>query len=191
MNKIYTDDIPKIGFQMLFEADGISGRLIEKAQKRMGYSDADAKWTHVGTYSGKGKISEAVFPVNKENQIRNKYFGRTCRIVSLKFPNSLVLKHYMSKGRYHIALASNSRLNLKYGALSLLWWQTQIFSMVNWLVDLKLPFAGQYCSVKEAFSIVEEYPAYFAGLNKPLENIVPADFANESLFEPVWEGVIQ
>jgi hypothetical protein len=186
----YNKDIPKIGYQVLVKQmqNNILSDIIVKTQLKLGYSQKAAEVTHVATYIGKGKISEAVFPRARVIDLLEAYRGRYVYIVCPRLTKS-GLEYYHWKGRYHIALASNSQNNLKYGLASLFWWPLNFFTKKNWFVKVKkIPFFGAYCSYKEAVAIREEYPERFFQC-KPVENVIPADFLGND-FEVVWEGVL-
>jgi len=180
----------KIGYQVLFlPTDKWLPTKIYETQLALGYSNKAASCTHVATYIGKGQVSEAILPSSKESYLAKKYKGRDIVVVRPKFATRKELDLYMQKGRYHIALASNSKLNISYGFMSLLWWPLHFISTKNWLASVKnIPFFGNYCSLKEAKAISEELPDFWKPLNKPIENVLPADFFDPNLFEIIWEG---
>jgi hypothetical protein len=190
-SEIYDKEF-KIGYQVVLLSDGgWLGKKIEALQMKLGYSASQAQATHVATYVGKQKVSEAVWPKATVRTLES-YKGRKVALVRPRFATKQELCDYMNVGRYHIALASNTQLNKYYGVLSLLWWPLHFVCDINWLTDLRwLPFAGNYCSTKEIRAIEDEYPDFSQRrLWKSAGNVVPADYLNGAVFEVVWEEVV-
>jgi len=164
-------NIPKMGYFILYRNEGgFFGNAIEKEQLKKGFSEEDAKYTHVEV-SGGGQWSVRVAPPStKIADITQIYKSRNIRIY--RYRNSL----YEASKRYKVAFWAASGCNLRYDWLGVIRFKIKLI----WSVKSRF-----FCSENSAWALQKEFPE---ALGKKPEDCMPADFTNLGYFEKVWEG---
>ena len=170
-------DTFKMGMFIIHKGENsFFNRQIMKEQIKENFAYWKTQYTHVGCSIGGPYSLDAVYPMSGVFDIRKSFKGKYIMLVRVKGYSTEVYKKF--------AVWSATKCNLKYGWFSLIYFKMEkIFKNRNILANISHPF----CSFKEGWAIQRELIGFW---NKPVENLMPADFLNEDLFEYVWEGVI-
>jgi len=163
----------KIGYIILIA----SGKFpVEKLQRKAGYGES-SKWTHVAGSLGGYDIIEAYFPRSHVTSLE-RYINRGCDIKVLR------RKGQKDEQRYKVALWWATMNNLPYDLLQFIWFPAAIiFGKIGlWLHNLLSSKKRFICSELIAAGFYKEGDKLF---NKPIQEVLPADFDNEELFEEV------
>lgn len=163
----------RMGYVILYRnTGGKFGDNIVRKQIEMGFSQDQAKYTHVET-SGGGRHSVNIAPpISKLVDITQKHKGREIRLVRYKNDD------YEKKGRYKVAYFSATLNNTGYDIMGILRFAFKWIKAQNRL---------WFCSEGSCWALQKEYPQALQGM-KPSE-CVPAHFTS-SEFETVFEGKI-
>jgi hypothetical protein len=190
-------DIPMNGYFIVYKGDkSFFCNQIRNAQRKEGFSEEDAEYTHVEPSVGGQYSIYANLPKVRVADITKTSKGRYVKIVKMNF-NMVPFKYveelrekYALQDRYKVATWCATRCNIPYSIPGVLWFKIKKVLKKNILSSL-----GDFCSELSGFGIWREYvytkkcelkevlPRYFGEL-------YPADFLNKDYFDIVWEGEI-
>src|SRR3990167_5998966 len=172
-------DFFKIGYVIAFkmgEKDKYFGKLIYKEQKKHGFDDESAEYTHVGISSGDEHYVNIAPPESRLVNILEYHKGRYIKIIKPKVYNDDLTE----RKRLKVALIYNAEAaNRKYDVFG--------------IIKFKIPFMFHkekefFCSEGCAYAIQHQFPDYLNGL--PPYQTMPANFLNKKEHDLVWEGFI-
>ncbi|MFC1808855.1 hypothetical protein ACFL3D_01875 [Candidatus Omnitrophota bacterium] len=171
-------DIPRMGFIILYKHDkGIVGDLIKKQQLKMGFNEEEASFTHVEVSGGGPWAVYVGTPRSSVIHIKEKYRGRTARIVRIKIPAHMTGPKYWRK-LAKVAFWAATHCNLKYDFLGIAGFLTSL---------VKHAHSRYFCSENTLWAIHKE----FDSLPMQDDNCMPAHFTDKDYFSIVWEGVLR
>jgi hypothetical protein len=171
---ILNPDKLKIGYVILVSTRKLA---IHKLQKKVGYGDS-SKWTHVAGSLGGYTAIEANIPRSRLINLQKEYINKGYEIKVLK------RKGQDPGKRYKVALWWATMNNLPYDTLQFFWFPVSMISTKITMVLHNL-FSSQkrfICSELITTGFYKENDYLFG---KPAENVLPADFDNQELFEEV------
>lgn len=177
MKKTVDPNKIKIG-DIILVAGGTKATI--NVQKKLGYGES-SKWTHVAGSIGGYDLVEGWVPQSVVSNLQKKYVDRGIEIK--------VMRKKFEEDYERIKVA--------------LWWATMNNTPYDYLQLLRFPIAAGYIGrallfLRNIFNskrrlICSElitngfYKQGYNIFNKPPEDIVPADFDDESLFSPVTD----
>lgn len=185
MDRITLDDL-KMGHFCLFRYDREKLRLpfanffserIYKHQLGMGFTDEQARYTHVEILGG-GPYSLKIAPPKSSaiDDFDVHYQGRHVKILTL---NSEKYPEYEEKYRYKIAYFYARLANLPYDKRGILSF---------WFKFIKEDFRYFFCSEACSWAAQKQFPDFMDGLDP--SKVVPALFLVSEDLVPYKEGII-
>lgn len=172
MNRELLDKF-RMGYFILYLNDGsLFGNAVVKRQQLAGFSDEDARYTHIEVSGGEKHSINISPPISKLVDILEKHKGRYIRLV--KFKN----KEYEDGKRYKVAYFSASLCNKPYDIRGILAF------VFKWIKHSNRLY---FCSEGALWALQMVFPDVL-GI-KPNE-CMPAHFTDEKYFETVWEGIL-
>jgi hypothetical protein len=174
MPKIINPDKIKIGYVILVATRKLG---IEKLQQKAGF-DESAKWTHVSGCLGGYDLIEAAVPRSRVINLQKEYVDRGYEIKVLR------CRGQPEEKRYKIALWWATMNNLPYDTLQFFWFPLSLICIKFYHMLHKLFCSTNrlLCSELITIGFYKEGDYLFG---TPVENVLPADFDNEVLFEEV------
>lgn len=150
---------------------------IRKLQEKAGYGDS-SKWTHVAGSLGGYDAVEANIPRSRVINLQKEYVDKGFEIKVIR------RKGQPEQKRYKVALWWATMNNLPYDVLQFFWFPLSIACgklgiVLHNLFSSKKRFL---CSELIATGFYKEGDYLF---NKPAEDVLPADFDSQELFEEV------
>ena len=172
-------DKVKIG-DVVLVASG--NNVTSKVQEKLGYG-ARSKWTHVAGSIGGYDLGEGQIPKSRVCNLQKDYVDKGKEIKVMR-------RHYESeRDRVKVALWWATMNNIPYDIPQLFWFGSAIFNRI--LLSMKNIFNSKkrlICSELLANGFYKEEYNLF---NKLAENILPADFDDDTLFDvitDIWVG---
>lgn len=173
---ILNPDALKIGYVVLVAGPKLS---IRKLQQKAGCGES-ARWTHVAGCLGGLDAIEAAIPRSRVINLQKEYADKGYRIKVLK------RRGQQEQKRYKVALWWATMNNLPYDLLQCLWLPLSVLCggigvALHNLFSSRRRFL---CSELIAAGFYKEGDYLF---DKHVEDVLPADFDNEELFEGVFQ----
>jgi len=164
----------KIGYIILINTHKLA---IKKLQEKAGYGNS-SKWTHVAGSLGGLDVVEANIPRSRVINLQKEYVAKGFEIKVIR------RREQSEQKRYKVALWWATMNNLPYDTLQFFWFP---LSMVCGKIGIVLHnlFSSHrrfICSELIATGFYKEGDYLFG---KSAENVLPADFDNQELFEEV------
>ena len=163
-------NIPKMGDIIAYEnTSGMVGKAIEKVQRKKGFTDDEARYTHVDISLGGQHAMYVGPPFSRLIDIRKKHPRRFCKILRYR-------GYDKPRKSAKVAAWAASHCNLVYdfsGVVSFL------FKFVK---DAKHLY---FCSENALWALQKEYPK---ALGLRPDKCMPAHFVSGKEFIVIWEG---
>lgn len=154
---------------------GFIGNSIEKEQKRRGFNDRDASFTHVEISGGDQHSINIRPPKAIPIEITKAHAGRFIRLIKYKEYNDDPHERLRIKVAYFSAQLCHRGYD----------WLGVIKFLIPFIYHKKFLF---FCSEGVAWALKKVYPLALIGI--PSYETMPADFSKKEEFEIVWEGYI-
>jgi len=171
----YADlDKIRMGYVLAYESENsFFSRQIVRTQLKAGFTEEQAKFTHVEVSGGRVHSVLIAPPLSRVIDITKTHYGRYVKV--LRYKND----DYEKKGRYKVAYFSATLANLPYDIAGVLGF------LYKWIKDSNRLY---FCSEGVLVSFQKVFPEVLHYMPPP--KCMPAHFVSSDQFEVVWEGNI-
>lgn len=173
-------DLIKPGYGLLTRHEGgFFSRGIEKKQRKEGFSEEDAAYTHIEVLGPPPWSICVAPPKTRLVDITKKYKGRYVKIVRYKrFENDRKLSD--------VAFWAATHCNVPYDWSGVISFSSIVKILFVWI---KQHASKWFCSENFCWSHQQVYFGAFAGMEP--SKYMPADGLDLRYIEEIWEGVIE
>ncbi len=167
-NKIWVGDIVLVATK---------NNITVRVQEGLGHG-ASSKWTHIAGSIGGYDLVEGQLPKSRVCNLQADYVDHAFEIKILR------PKYQSDADRIKVALWWATMNNLPYDTLQLAW-----FPFADWvgsaLLSMKNLFNSEHRLICSELIANGFYKQGYNLFNRPASNILPADFDDEKLFQPI------
>ena len=172
MAKINLDKF-KMGYFILWKNQGgVVGDLIEKHQKKIGFSSKASKYTHIDV-SGGGPFVVCVAPPKIEVVSFLERYPEGVEFLVVKLKD----RKYRGRKSAKVAFWASSNCNRKYD------WFGVVKFKISWIFHKLQQF---FCSENALWALQKEFPTAMDGLEP--HKCMPAHFFDSEDFREVYSG---